>query len=213
MVIDRFRTCYLAGELLAHLRQRQPYLNITDKDVLCVQIAALCHDLGSSLASNRQCSRYVDLCRSRTLLSHVRRSDRWASTRKKLESMWGKHVLVFQVDAYPSSQHEQASIDMFDYMIKVNDLMPFFEQENLDETDLIFVKELIFGELNKQASDKVHPSLQSDERDEHWVSFKAWPYKGRDISKSFLYEVRSSLRSKRPRRTVYFLRRRSYRTN
>lgn len=42
----RCRTCYLAGELLAHLRQRQPSLNITDKDVLCVQMAGLCHDLG-----------------------------------------------------------------------------------------------------------------------------------------------------------------------
>jgi len=40
------RTCHLAGELLAHLCQRQPELNITSKDVLSVQIAALCHDLG-----------------------------------------------------------------------------------------------------------------------------------------------------------------------
>lgn len=40
------RTCYLAGELLSHLCQRQPELNITLKDTLSVQIAALCHDLG-----------------------------------------------------------------------------------------------------------------------------------------------------------------------
>lgn len=39
-------TCYLAGELLTHLCQRQPELKITAKDVLSVQIAALCHDLG-----------------------------------------------------------------------------------------------------------------------------------------------------------------------
>lgn len=51
IVINLSRTCYLAGELLSHLRQRQPYLNITDKDVLCVQMAALCHDLGSFSAS------------------------------------------------------------------------------------------------------------------------------------------------------------------
>ncbi|CAF5218133.1 unnamed protein product, partial [Rotaria magnacalcarata] len=38
-------TCYLAGELLTRLCQKQPELNITPKDILCVQMAALCHDL------------------------------------------------------------------------------------------------------------------------------------------------------------------------
>ncbi|GAB1602044.1 deoxynucleoside triphosphate triphosphohydrolase SAMHD1-like [Argonauta hians] len=39
-------TCHLAGELLFHLRSHQPELNIAEKDILCVEIAALCHDLG-----------------------------------------------------------------------------------------------------------------------------------------------------------------------
>ncbi|XP_061082061.1 deoxynucleoside triphosphate triphosphohydrolase SAMHD1-like [Conger conger] len=38
--------CYLAGELMNALKQRQPELNITENDILCVQIAGLCHDLG-----------------------------------------------------------------------------------------------------------------------------------------------------------------------
>ncbi|KAJ8255897.1 hypothetical protein COCON_G00197610 [Conger conger] len=38
--------CYLAGELINALKQRQPELNITENDVLCVKIAGLCHDLG-----------------------------------------------------------------------------------------------------------------------------------------------------------------------
>ncbi|XP_065808325.1 deoxynucleoside triphosphate triphosphohydrolase SAMHD1-like [Labrus bergylta] len=37
---------YLAGKLAEALRSRQPDLSITDRDVLCVQIAGLCHDLG-----------------------------------------------------------------------------------------------------------------------------------------------------------------------
>lgn len=38
--------CHLAGKLLRVLKERQPELDITTKDILCVEIAALCHDLG-----------------------------------------------------------------------------------------------------------------------------------------------------------------------
>lgn len=38
--------CHLAGELVRALQSRQPSLNITRCDVLCVQLAGLCHDLG-----------------------------------------------------------------------------------------------------------------------------------------------------------------------
>ncbi|XP_060585629.1 deoxynucleoside triphosphate triphosphohydrolase SAMHD1-like [Ruditapes philippinarum] len=38
--------CYLAGKLLKTIRDRQPEEKISDKDILCVEIAGLCHDLG-----------------------------------------------------------------------------------------------------------------------------------------------------------------------
>ena len=44
--IPVYRVCYLAGELARKLQNSQPSLRISDKDVLCVQVAGLCHDLG-----------------------------------------------------------------------------------------------------------------------------------------------------------------------
>jgi HD superfamily phosphodiesterase len=41
-----YRVCYLAGKLLKTIRVRQPGEEISDKDILCVEIAGLCHDLG-----------------------------------------------------------------------------------------------------------------------------------------------------------------------
>jgi HD superfamily phosphohydrolase len=37
---------HLARTFVQSLRQEQPELDITDADVLCIEIAGLCHDLG-----------------------------------------------------------------------------------------------------------------------------------------------------------------------
>ena len=49
---------------------------------------------------------------------------------------------------------------MFDHMMEKNDLSPSFEEYNLLENDLIFIKELIAGERRKdESSSKVSLSL------------------------------------------------------
>ena len=44
---------------------------------------------------------------------------------------------------------------MLEYMIDKNHLMPYFEQAGLDQLDIIFIKELIFGELTESTSNQV----------------------------------------------------------
>lgn len=41
-----YSACHIAGKLIEELQHKQPELNINERDVLCVKIAALCHDMG-----------------------------------------------------------------------------------------------------------------------------------------------------------------------
>ncbi|KAK8740209.1 hypothetical protein OTU49_003102 [Cherax quadricarinatus] len=43
---QRLSVCYLAGKLVRAIQSRQPELNINSEDVLSVEVAGLCHDLG-----------------------------------------------------------------------------------------------------------------------------------------------------------------------
>ena len=44
---------------------------------------------------------------------------------------------------------------MFDHMIKVNNLLPSFSKYNLEENDVIFIKELIAGTALDAAGSQV----------------------------------------------------------
>ena len=71
-------------------------------------------------------------------------------------------------------EHEHASCDMFDYLIKRNHLLPYFIQAGLLPDDIHFIKELVYG------SPKDAP--------------KDWVWKGRG-DKTFLYEIIANKRN------------------
>uniref|UniRef100_A0A7N4PED0 Deoxynucleoside triphosphate triphosphohydrolase SAMHD1 n=1 Tax=Sarcophilus harrisii TaxID=9305 RepID=A0A7N4PED0_SARHA len=64
---NRFEHClgvgYLAGCLVHALHEKQPELQITERDMLCVQIAGLCHDLGHGPFSHMFDRRFIPRAR------------------------------------------------------------------------------------------------------------------------------------------------------
>ncbi len=73
------------------------------------------------------------------------------------------------------------SIQMLDWMLENNNLKPRLKKlADLDEADIIFVKEMIAGPLDPETGlpdEKADPNAST------------WPYRGRPESKSFLYEI------------------------
>uniref|UniRef100_A0A673B916 HD domain-containing protein n=1 Tax=Sphaeramia orbicularis TaxID=375764 RepID=A0A673B916_9TELE len=129
---------HLAGQFARTLKERQLELGIDDKDILCVEVAGLCHDLGHGPFSHLFDGNFIP---------KVRPGHKW--------------------------KHEEASIAMFDHLMRENGL-----ENELDEDDRVFIKEMIFGPLEPETSER-----------------KEWPYKGRTKDKSFLYEIVSNKRN------------------
>ncbi|XP_059905177.1 deoxynucleoside triphosphate triphosphohydrolase SAMHD1-like [Gadus macrocephalus] len=107
---------YLAGKLAKSLQKKQPELNINESDILCVQIAGLCHDLGHGPFSHLFDRMFIPEARKRQ-----------GQDKKK----W---------------THEQASLTMFDHLIEKNVLeLEKVKDWQVLSKEKDFIKELIVG--------------------------------------------------------------------
>ncbi|XP_034063369.1 deoxynucleoside triphosphate triphosphohydrolase SAMHD1-like isoform X1 [Gymnodraco acuticeps] len=109
---------HLAGELVKALKEKQPDLNINDRDILCVQIAGLCHDLGHGPFSHLFDQMFIP------------KATRPSGSLGEKMRTW---------------KHEDASEEMFDHLVESNGYLPgMMEAYGLKlSEDLDFIKEMI----------------------------------------------------------------------
>ena len=132
---------FLGGQLVERLARNQPELRVDARDVLCVKLAGLCHDLGHGPLSHTYDGAFVR--RARPGLD-------WC--------------------------HEHTSAAMFARIVEKYDLLDtVFADYGLDASDVHFVQELIFGDVEEAP--------------------KGWTWVGRGADKAFLYEIVSNHRN------------------
>lgn len=111
--------------MVLHLKETQRSLNITDRDVRCVTLAGLCHDLGHGPFSHVFDSQFIPRARFDSSLSCILLCSRQLTR------------LICRPDR--KWQHEDASESMFDYLLEENDDI------ELPPQDAEFIKDLITG--------------------------------------------------------------------
>ncbi|KAG5284978.1 hypothetical protein AALO_G00032600 [Alosa alosa] len=154
---------YLAGELVKTLEQNQKELNISERDILCVQIAGLCHDLGHGPFSHLFDGSFKKVLQEQT-------------NRKEM-SKW---------------QHEDASVKMLRHLVKKNYLKGVLRLNGLNDldNDLDFIASLIKGEPKENEKDFLYQIVANKDSG---IDVDKWDYFARDsyhlgIGKSFDHE-------------------------
>ncbi|XP_077410816.1 deoxynucleoside triphosphate triphosphohydrolase SAMHD1 [Vanacampus margaritifer] len=92
---------YLAGQLAKALNERQPELLISRRDILCVQIAGLCHDLGHGPFSHLFDAKFIPKARPNISWKHEKASldmFEYLVTKNELEPLMEQHGLVLPQD-------------------------------------------------------------------------------------------------------------------
>ncbi|XP_060561411.1 deoxynucleoside triphosphate triphosphohydrolase SAMHD1-like [Ruditapes philippinarum] len=151
--------CHLAGRFVRALRDKQPELDISDEDVLCVEIAALCHDLGHGPFSHLFDMKIIPKA--------------WEMDDRKNDEKW---------------KHEKGSIDMLEHMLQENkELEEEFVEQNITDNDNFlnktFIKELINGPNKHERKGRTEGKwflYEIVSNDRNNIDVDKWDYFARD---------------------------------
>jgi HD superfamily phosphohydrolase len=91
---NRFEHClgvaWMAKSFCRHLRDKQPELQLSDTEMLCVEVAGLVHDLGHGVMSHMFDNKFIPRVRAQEGLGATAWSHEWASC-ALLEALWANN--------------------------------------------------------------------------------------------------------------------------
>ncbi|KAK7114174.1 deoxynucleoside triphosphate triphosphohydrolase SAMHD1-like [Littorina saxatilis] len=165
--------CHLAGLLVTELRDRQPTLEITPQDVLCVQIAGLCHDLGHGPFSHVFDNKFIPAVEREKKEEREREREREKEgipaaerekerEREKEQEEREREQEGTSADKPKRWKHEDASLAMFDHMVKENKLEEDFGECHLTPLHRKFIKALIVGEPTEELLESAWDTKKKD---------------------------------------------------
>lgn len=168
-------TGWLAYNFMKDLRHRQPELKITHREVLCVTIAGLCHDLGHPCYSHMFEVFMQDIGKKRR--KAIREQGLTPSPEEERE-----------ISQYEKWNHETASGLLLDKLMEeLSDVMTQVGLKSDDEgDDFTLIRELI-----DPPKKELEAALEKGTLKKEWIIIM----KGRPVEKSFIYEIVSNWRS------------------
>ncbi|XP_061160697.1 deoxynucleoside triphosphate triphosphohydrolase SAMHD1 isoform X2 [Syngnathus typhle] len=157
---------FLAGQLVKALNEKQPELLITRRDILCVQIAGLCHDLGHGPFSHMFDAKFIPKARPDISWKHEKAS------LDMFDHLVEKNNLKPQME-----QHGLVLPEDLDF---IKELIAGPMDTNVD-LQVVHTVSSITGDQGFM----LMLCCQSSQ----------WPYRGRSKDKSFLYEIVANKRN------------------
>ena len=167
---------YLAGKFAKHLQERQPELQITDKEVVCCQVAGLCHDLGHGVLSHAFDDFVNSMCQQPDTSS--------------TSPAPAPDLLV---------SHEQRSLALLDHIISTSvSVQNMMRHYDINAEDIVFIKDLIMGDTHTDSETDLETEDETTDQTAQTVqsvqsagqACRAHPYRftGRR-NKEFLFQI------------------------
>ncbi|XP_061428011.1 deoxynucleoside triphosphate triphosphohydrolase SAMHD1 [Lethenteron reissneri] len=157
---------YLAGQLATAIQSRQPELGINERDVLCVQIAGLCHDLGHGPFSHMFDNSFIPAARP--------------------GCKWKHEVASVQMFDHLIQANGLEEVLSKEYGLKLPEDLDFIKEQIAGPPADIANSSGPGSGINNCFAKSPHVDREEGGLQ---VQAKEWPYKGRTKDKGFLYEI------------------------